>query len=61
MVFMPTSKKFISTYQLGTSATVLRSFKALQDYELIYYEFDTNGEKYYSVYDVLFQRWSEGR
>ncbi len=37
------------------------SFKSLQDYELIYYEFDTKGEKHYSVNDVLFQRWSEGR
>lgn len=61
MVFMPTSKKFISTYQLGSSATVLRSLKALQDYELIYNEFNIKGEKYYSVYDVLFQRWSEVR
>jgi AAA+ ATPase superfamily predicted ATPase len=60
-IFTPTSKKFISTYQLSTSATVLRSLKTLQDYELIYYEFDTKGKKYYSVYDVFFQRWSEGR
>lgn len=60
-VYMPTSKNFISTYQLGTSATVLRSLKTLQDYELIYSEFDAKGEKYYSVYDVLFQRWSEER
>ncbi len=61
MVFMPTSKKFINDYQLSTSATVLRSLKSLLDYELIYYEFNTEGKKYYSVYDVFFQRWSEGR
>jgi AAA+ ATPase superfamily predicted ATPase len=61
MVFQPTSNDFLNKYQLGTSATVLRSLNALQGYELVYKEFDTNGSQYYSVYDVFFQRWSEGR
>lgn len=61
MVFMVTSKKFINTYHLGTSATILRSLKTLLDYELIYYEYDSDGKKYYSVYDILFQRWCEER
>jgi len=58
-VYMPTSKHFLTKHQLGTSATVLRSLKTLLDYELVYYDFDSNGEKFYSIYDVLFQRWSE--
>jgi uncharacterized protein len=61
IVYMPTSKKFLNTYHLDTSATVLRSLKALLNYELIYTEFDPQGQKYYSVYDVLFQRWTEKR
>jgi uncharacterized protein len=60
-VYMPTSKKFLHTYHLDTSATVLRSLKTLLNYELIYTEFDPQGQKYYSVYDVLFQRWAEKR
>ncbi|MBN1414329.1 MAG: ATP-binding protein [Bacteroidales bacterium] len=60
-VFMPTSASFINKYGLGSSATVLRSLKTLNDFELIYTEFDLNGEKYYSVYDVFFQRWIEGK
>jgi hypothetical protein len=58
-VFMPTAKEFLNQYQLGTSATVLRSLNTLIDYELVYYDYDENGRKYYSVYDVWFQRWIE--
>jgi len=60
-VYMPTSKQFLSTYQLSTSASILRSLKTLCDIELVYSEFDLQGEKYYSVYDVWFQRWSKLR
>jgi AAA+ ATPase superfamily predicted ATPase len=60
-VYQPTSKEFLNKFRLGTSATVLRSLKTLQGYELVYNEFDTNGIQYYSVYDVFFQRWTEGR
>ena len=61
VVYMPTSRFFLENYKLGTSATVLRSLNTLQGYELVYYDYDEKGEKYYSVYDVLFQRWCELR
>lgn len=60
-VFKPTSHLFIQRHRLGTSATILRSLKTLLDYELVYYDTNEKGEKYYSVYDVLLQRWSEGQ
>ncbi|MCF8299226.1 MAG: hypothetical protein K9J13_16885 [Saprospiraceae bacterium] len=55
-----TSKDFILKYGLGGSATVLRSVEALQTKELIYQQYDESGKLFYSVYDVLFQRWLEG-
>jgi len=61
IVYQPTSKSFLTKYNLGTSATVLRSLKTIHSYELVYSEFDNKGTRYYSVYDVLFQRWMEGR
>lgn len=54
-----TSKAFLKQYGLSTSATVLRSIKTLQDYELVYEDYDDKGSKYYSVYDVWLQRWSQ--
>jgi len=61
IVYQPTSKSFITKYGLGSSATVLRSLKSIQGYELVYNEFDADGASYYSVYDVFFQRWMEDR
>lgn len=58
-VFEPTSKEFISTYDLGSPSTVLRSLETLQKKELIYKERDKSAKLYYGVYDVLFQRWIE--
>ena len=60
-VFQPTSKDFLNKHKLGSSATILRSLKSLQGYELVYHDFDAEGNKYYSVYDVFFQRWMESR
>lgn len=60
-VLTPTSKDFISKYNLGSSAALLRSLDSLRKYELVYSEFDTNGKIYYSVYDVLFQQWCKGK
>jgi AAA+ ATPase superfamily predicted ATPase len=57
MVFEPTSKSFISKYNLGSPSTVLRSLEALLHKEMIYTSFDSSGTKYYCVYDVLFRRW----
>lgn len=61
IVYMPTSNKFITDHQLGTSATVLRSLKTLLDDELIFSGFDALGVQYYSVYDILFMQWCKRR
>lgn len=56
-VYEPTSSKFVSDFTLGNPATVYQSLEALQKKELIYKDFDQEGKRYYSVYDVLFKRW----
>jgi AAA+ ATPase superfamily predicted ATPase len=58
-VFAPTSKAFISKYDLGSPATVLRSLQALQQKEMIYSDYTPEGTLFYSVYDVLFRRWMQ--
>lgn len=58
-VFQPSASQFINLYNLGTSATVLRSLKALLGYELILHDYDETGQPYYAVYDVYLQRWVE--
>lgn len=59
IVYQPTARAFLAQYNLGTSATVLRSLKTLLDYELVVNTVDAEGKSYYCVYDILFQRWSE--
>lgn len=59
--FSITSKKFIHKYLLGSSATVIRSIKTLQKKSFIYKQYNNEGILYYSVYDVLFQRWIQNR
>lgn len=54
-----TSKDFIGRYALGSPATVLRSLKSLIKNELLYSSFNSDGTAYYSVYDILFRRWTE--
>jgi len=61
LVYQPTSGKFLDKHHLGTSATVLRSLKALQVYELVYKDFDKDGTPFYSVYDLFLHRWVESR
>lgn len=61
VVYQPTSKEFLKPYELGPSASVLRSLEALINYEIVYSDFDNEGNKYYSVYDVLLQRWIDGK
>jgi uncharacterized protein len=56
-VYAPTSKEFIMDYKLGSPATVMRSLEALQKKELIYSYYNSDGRLFYSIYDVLFQRW----
>lgn len=57
VVRMPTSRDFLSRHGLGTSATVLQSLKTLQKKELVFRDLDREGNPYYGVYDVLFNRW----
>jgi len=56
-IFNPTSNDFLQKYHLGTSATVIQGLKALIKKELVYKDYDENGKTFYSVYDLLFQRW----
>jgi hypothetical protein len=60
-VLYPTSKDFISKYDLGSPATVLRSLQALLQKEMIYSDYTNEGQKFYSVYDVLFRRWMQAK
>lgn len=60
-VYYPTSKDFISKYNLGSPATVLRSMQALQQKQMIYSDYNAEGQSYYSVYDVLFRRWIQAK
>ena len=58
-VYKPTSRYFLEKHKLGSSAAVLRSLQALIKYEMVFHDFDQNGEKYFSVYDVLFRQWAK--
>jgi len=55
--YSPTSKDFIQKHQLGSPATVLRSLKSLENKGLVFRLHDKQRATFYSVYDVLFQRW----
>ncbi len=57
VIYSPTSKDFVQSHQLGSPATVLRSLGTLQKKSLVYSQYNSDGKMYYSVYDVLFQRW----
>lgn len=61
ILYYPTSKDFISKYELGSPATVLRSLQALMDKEMIYSDYTKEGQLFYSVYDVLFRRWMQAK
>lgn len=60
-VYSPSSKGFISKYNLGSPATVLRSLQSLQKKEMIYADYDVEGRIRYRVYDVLFRRWMQAK
>ncbi|MBA4299504.1 MAG: ATP-binding protein [Cyclobacterium sp.] len=59
-VYGPTSKDFIGKNNLGSSATVFKSLDVLIEKEMIFREFDSEGNTYYEVYDVFFERWIQG-
>jgi AAA+ ATPase superfamily predicted ATPase len=56
-VYQPTGKDFISTYELGTSASVLRALNYLTERELVYQYSDENNRNYYEIYDIVLMRW----
>lgn len=56
-VYNITSKDFMQDHKLGSPSTVNRSVNSLLKKELIFQERDIDGKQFYSVYDVLFQRW----
>ena len=59
-LYKPTGMDFILKYSLGNPSTVLRSLDALYRMELIYHDFNQDGEKYQAINDLLFRRWVEG-
>lgn len=60
LLYEPTGIGFVLKYSLGNPSTVLRSLDALIRMELIYYDFNPQGKKYYAINDLLFRRWMEG-
>lgn len=53
----PTSGDFMTKYRLTGSATVLQSLKALVVKDLVYKDFDPDGQSFHSVNDLLFKHW----
>jgi len=57
VVTAPTAHDFIKRYDLGSSAAVLRAMDALIQKEMLYFDFDKKGNKFYKVVDVFLIRW----
>ena len=55
-VVQPYNKKFINTYNLGSSAIVKRSLESLLQKEMLYRDISIS-EPYYAVYDKFLMRW----
>lgn len=60
LLYEPTGIDFIMKYSLGNPSTVLRSLEAVTRMELIFYDFNPTGKKFYAINDLLFRRWMEG-
>jgi len=56
-VYQPTGKEFISKFQLGTSASVLRALNYLTERELAYQYSDDKEKNFYEIYDIVLMRW----
>ncbi|KAF0235715.1 MAG: hypothetical protein FD181_3303 [Prolixibacteraceae bacterium] len=56
-----TSKEFVQKHTLGSPATVLRSLDSLQKKNLIFSQYNSNVTLYFSVYNVLFERWIQNQ
>ena len=55
-VYQPQSKKFVTTYQLGTPGLVKKGMDALLKKEIIFYNSGVE-TPYYEVYDKYLMRW----
>jgi DNA-binding transcriptional ArsR family regulator len=60
-LYEPTASGFIIMHELGSPSTVLRSLKSLLKMELLYFDFDAAGRKFYKINDLLLRRWVESR
>ena len=60
-LFEPTANEFVAKHSLGSPSTVLRSLQALLRMELIYFDYTSEGKKYFKINDLLFRRWVESR
>jgi len=60
-LYEPTGYEFISKYDLGNPSTVLRTLQALLKMELIFFDYNSDGIKYFKMNDLLFRRWVETR
>ncbi len=60
-LFEPTANEFVAKHSLGSPSTVLRSLQALLRMELIYFDYNSEGKKYFKINDLLFRRWVESR
>lgn len=56
IVYQPTGNAFISRYNLGNPASVLRALEALVKKEMVFKETNEDGT-YYRVYDCFLMRW----
>jgi hypothetical protein len=56
-VYQPTGKEFITKYELGTSASVLRALGYLTERELVYQYAEDHNKNYYEIYDIVLMRW----
>jgi DNA-binding MarR family transcriptional regulator len=56
-VLSPTAGDFLKKHNLKSSAGVLRALDALIEKELVYFDYDESGDKYYKVVDLLMIRW----
>jgi AAA+ ATPase superfamily predicted ATPase len=57
IVYSVTTGDFLRTNKLNSSATAIKTLRTLINKEMVYEEYDKNGKRYYSVYDLFFKRW----
>jgi uncharacterized protein len=57
-VYQPSSRIFISKYEVGTPANIQRTLEALLNKEMVFRDQDNNGS-FYIVYDCFLSRWLE--